>query len=75
MDKQINHDNHDESKTRTHIFNKLSDEGDPWTPSSRRVIVVVVLHFRFNVPPLAKDLDIGIGVKCHLKDRITPTHK
>ena len=31
MDKQINHDNHhDESKTRTHRFSKLPDDGDPW---------------------------------------------
>ena len=34
-DKQINHDNHhDKSKTRTHRFSKLSDDGDPWVPNN-----------------------------------------
>ena len=35
MDKQINHDNHcDESKTRTRIFSKLPDDGDPFAPNN-----------------------------------------
>ena len=34
-DKQINHDNHhDESKTMTHRFSKLPDDGDPWAPNN-----------------------------------------
>ena len=36
-DKQIIHDNHhDESKTRTHILSKLSDDGDPLAPNNLR---------------------------------------
>ena len=32
---QINHDKHpDESKTRTHRFSKLPDDGDPWAPNN-----------------------------------------
>ena len=35
MDKQINHDNHnDESKTMTHRFSKLPDDGDSWAPNN-----------------------------------------
>ena len=35
QDKQINHDNlHDESKTRTHRFSKLADDGDPLAPNN-----------------------------------------
>ena len=26
--------NHDESKTRTHRFSKLLDDGDPWAPNN-----------------------------------------
>ena len=41
MNKQINHDKHpDESKTRTHKFSKLSDDGDPWAP-----FLLSVKHF------------------------------
>ena len=30
-----NHDKHpDESKTRTHRFSKLPDDGDPWAPNN-----------------------------------------
>ena len=33
--KHINHDNHhNEPKTRTHIFRKLPDDGDPWAPNN-----------------------------------------
>ena len=33
--KQINQDKHpDESKTRTHRFSKLPDDGDPWAPNN-----------------------------------------
>ena len=32
---QMNHDNlHDESKTRTRRFSKLSDDEDPWAPNN-----------------------------------------
>ena len=35
MGKQINHAYHyDESKTRTHIFSKLPDDGDLWAPNN-----------------------------------------
>ena len=31
----VNHDKHpDESKTRTHRFSKLPDDGDPWAPNN-----------------------------------------
>ena len=32
---QTKHDKHpDESKTRTHRFSKLPDDGDPWAPNN-----------------------------------------
>ena len=32
---QTNHDKHpDDSKTRTHRFSKLPDDGDPWAPNN-----------------------------------------
>ena len=35
MDKPINYDNHhDESKTRTHRFSNLPDDGDPLAPNN-----------------------------------------
>ena len=34
-DEQITHDNyHDETKTMTHTFNKLPDDGDSWAPNN-----------------------------------------
>ena len=41
-----NHDKHpDESKTRTHRFNKLPDDGDPWAPNN---LLTPVSKFGFD---------------------------
>ena len=47
-DKQINYDNHhDESKTRTHRYNKLTGDGDLWVQN--KITENLKLHFNLNI--------------------------
>ena len=46
MDKQISHDKlHDESKTRTHRFSKLPEDGDPWAPNIPSIDCQILLKY------------------------------